>query len=164
MQDHNVRGRGRADESQTHRDEHVFSQNTLFSRRTSVYTAVLRRSKNRTEVVAKFSYQRSSRWKEQVFVNQACEAGVEHVPRVEMSADLFKMTDGIRKAFLDSSGNAIPYDCRTLRAIVYPRYRPLKELLTDHCLFIPVMVDQMIDCACYSFEEDITLTSSSMQV
>ena len=129
--------------------EHIISQYTLFGRRTSVYGAELHRSGKVRKVVVKLSYQPSERPKEQAFVVRACRAKVPHVPRIEMSADLFKMSDGIRDAFLDSTGEVVPYECRTLRAIMYPRYRPLKDLFTDHCLFIPVMADQMIVCARY---------------
>ena len=98
--------------------------------------------------MVKFSYQIAGWEREQDLVKRAQESGVPHLPAIEMSNDLWTMTDGIRKHLHDDppAGKRPEYDIRCLRTIMYHEYKPLKSLFGDHCLLIPVMVDQMIDC------------------
>ena len=128
--------------------EHVFSQCSLVGRRTFLYAVNVKKgpSCEAHEAVVKFAYQTVVRAREQDLVGKARAAGVKHLPKIEMSADLCNLSDFIRKDFVDANSIGLAYEHRTLRAIVYHRYRPLKEVFPEHCLLIPVMVDQMIDC------------------
>ncbi|THG97230.1 hypothetical protein EW026_g4733 [Hermanssonia centrifuga] len=97
----------------------------------------------RKPLIAKFSYQVTTRMPEQEFVEIAREAGAGHLPEVHMWEDLWKMSDGVRAAFHEKSDE---YEDRVLRALVYTQYFPLKELFSKSCDLIPEMVDQMLDC------------------
>ena len=75
-----------------------------------------------------------------------------------MSADVWKLSDGVRNVFYELSGHRAEYEDKILRAIVYTRYASIKDLFAERCELIPVMVDQLIDCehifaiwASYSF-------------
>ncbi|THG95757.1 hypothetical protein EW026_g5953 [Hermanssonia centrifuga] len=82
---------------------------------------------------------------EQELVKKAHLARVEHLPEIHLWADLWQMSDGVRKLFYEDDKELLFQD-RTLRAIVYTRYSPLSELFSKSCEFIPLMVDQMLDC------------------
>ena len=129
-------------------DEPIFTQYTLTGRRTFVYHVYSDppidsvTSKN----VLKLSYQVSSRKSEETLVAHAKRMNVPHLPQIHMSADLWKMSDGIRDIFVDDRGKRLKYENRTLRAILYRPYRPIEPLLRENMELIPVMVSQMLDC------------------
>ncbi|PSR72849.1 hypothetical protein PHLCEN_2v11286 [Hermanssonia centrifuga] len=121
----------------------IFSQYSLVGRRTFLYAIKTKSKTLRKPLIAKFSYQVTTRMPEQDFVEIAREAGVGHLPEVHMWEDLWKMSDGVRAAFHEKSDE---YEDRVLRALVYTQYFPLKELFSKSCDLISEMVDQMLDC------------------
>ncbi len=121
----------------------IFSQYSLVGRRTFLYAIKTKSKTLRKPLIAKFSYQVTTRMPEQEFVEIAREAGAGHLPEVHMWEDLWKMSDGVRAAFHEKSDE---YEDRVLRALVYTQYFPLKELFSKSCDLIPEMVDQMLDC------------------
>ncbi|THG97224.1 hypothetical protein EW026_g4743 [Hermanssonia centrifuga] len=125
-------------------EDPIFTQYVLVGRRTFIYG--IRTSPGENEkCIIKFSYQVPGREAEQELVKKACSAGVEHLPEIHFWADLWQISDGVRKLFYEGDG-ALPFQDRTLRAIAYTRYTPLSELFSKSCEYIPLMVDQMLDC------------------
>ena len=124
----------------------LFTAYTLVGRRTFLYTAEASPPVARRPIAVKFSYQATTRAKEQDLVERARNAGVGHLPTIHVTADLWKLSEGIRSRFFDGGGDASDYEDRTLRAIVYTRYASIKTLFAQRCELIPVMVDQMLDC------------------
>ena len=74
----------------------------------------------------------------------AWEAGVGHLPEVHLAGALWDMSDGARGVFHDTE--SAESQCRTLKAIVLTRYRPVDELLSEHPEYIPEMASQLLDC------------------
>ena len=126
-------------------DQSIYAQYVLVGRRTFLYS-VAKTSQTAQDLIMKFSYQVITRAKEEDIVAEAKRKKIAHIPDVHMSADLWRMSDGVRSAFYDAEGMKIGFEDRSLRVISYPRYRPLKDLFVDRCDLIPVMVDQMLDC------------------
>ena len=127
--------------------DHIFTQYCLVGRRTFIYVAHIENGTDReADAVIKLSYQPVSREREQDLVAAASGHAVKHLPEVHMAGDLWEMKGSARDAFFRASECPVPNEDRVLRAIVYHRYRPVRELFVVQCLLIPVMVDQMIDC------------------
>ncbi|KAJ3558382.1 hypothetical protein NM688_g960 [Phlebia brevispora] len=124
--------------------ESVFSQYVLAGRRTFVYTVKTEPPISKNEHIIKVSYQVNTRRKEYELLKKAREARVGHLPTAHASADLWKMSDGVRAVFLDKG--KVTYDDRTLRAIVYDRYMPLESLIPTSPESIPLMAYQLLDC------------------
>ncbi|EKM48974.1 uncharacterized protein PHACADRAFT_202165 [Phanerochaete carnosa HHB-10118-sp] len=134
-------------------DKPLFCQYALVGRHTTVYTATtsvaVGRKKGRA-VIVKLSQQAKGRKPEQDFLNAALEAGVDHLPELHSSIDLWSLSDGIRSVFLkrDPGHNEI-FEDRILRAIVYTQYIPVQQFLaesSDAPEYIRLMVDQMMEC------------------
>ncbi|THG97260.1 hypothetical protein EW026_g4697 [Hermanssonia centrifuga] len=133
----------------------LFTQYNLVGRRTFLYDIETNTVISKDPLVVKLSYQVVSRKAEHAVLAIAKEAEVEHLPEVHMWGDLWAMSDGIRQIFYDVSSEmsedkegpeVATYEDRTLRALVYTKYRPLKELFSKSCDLVLVMVDQMLDC------------------
>ncbi len=133
----------------------LFTQYNLVGRRTFLYDIETNTVISKDPLVVKLSYQVVTRKAEHVVLAIAKKAKVEHLPEVHMWGDLWTMSDGIRQIFYDVSSEmsedkegpgVATYEDRTLRALVYTRYRPLKELFSKSCDLVLVMVDQMLDC------------------
>lgn len=127
----------------------LFSQYVLMGRRTFLYGGSSSPSISQTgtnRLAIKFSYQALTRRPEQDIVSLARKAGVKHIPKVHMWADLWKLSDGMRDAFYRRTDGVATYEDRQLRAIVYTEYQSVKPLFANKPDLIPVMVDQMIDC------------------
>lgn len=122
----------------------VFTQYSLSGRRTFVYNIDPNRAISDEEMIVKLSYQVSTRKPEQDLVMIARKAGVEHLPRIHLSGDLFKMSDGVRRIFLERGG--IDYEDRMLRMIVYSKYLPLSSLVPEHPECLREMTVQIINC------------------
>ncbi|PSR75732.1 hypothetical protein PHLCEN_2v8916 [Hermanssonia centrifuga] len=110
----------------------VFTQYGLVGRRTFLYRIKTNTVVAQTPLVIKFSYQVVSRKREQDMVEVARKAGVEHIPKVHMWRDLWKLSEGARAIFHG--------------ALVYTRYIPLKALFKTAWHLIPHMADQILDC------------------
>ena len=130
-------------------DQSIYAQYVMVGRRTFLYS-VAKNSRTAQDLIMKFSYQVTTRAKEEDIVAAAKRKKIAHLPDVCMSADLWHMSDGVRSAFCDAEGMKIEFEDRSLRAVSYPKYRPLKDLFVDRCDLIPVMVDQMLDCEYHS--------------
>ncbi len=124
-------------------EDPIFSQYSLVGRRTFLYAIKTKSKTLKKPLIAKFSYQVTTRRPEQDFVKIAREAGAGHLPEVHMWEDLWKMSDSVRAAFHEKSDE---YEDRVLRALVYTQYFPLKELFSNSGDLIPDMVNQMLDC------------------
>lgn len=127
-------------------DKPVFTQYSLMGRRTFLYTIKTKPGDTSQSLIAKFSYQVCTRKAEQDLVAVARRAGVNHLPRIHMWAELWKLSDGVRQNFHRQSKGAVDFEDRTLRVIVYTQYASIKELFSQSIELIPVMVTQMIDC------------------
>ncbi len=124
----------------------VFTQYSLIGRRTFLYVIKTNSRKVKKPMVAKFSYQVTSRKREQDILEVAREAGVEHLPEVHMWEDFWTMSEGVRAIFFDRRDPDRDYEDRVFRGIVYSQYFPLKDLFSKSCELIPTMVYQMLDC------------------
>ncbi|KAJ3559909.1 hypothetical protein NM688_g48 [Phlebia brevispora] len=127
-------------------DQSVFCQYILVGKRTFLYTIETDPPLCKKKLIMKLSYQVTTRKEEYKLVDAAKKVKVRHLPEIHLWADLWKLSDGARDAFLRESGQQAIYEDRVLRAIVYTRYSPIRPLFLDNCLLIPVMVDQMFDC------------------
>ena len=127
-------------------DRSVFTAYGLVGRRTFLYKMHKNLALCGEETVGKFSYQVVSRRKEEELVALARSKGVSHMPLIYLSADLWKLSDGIRELFFDYEGKRVEYEDRCLRLIVYRAYYPIQELFKKRTDLIPVMADQMLDC------------------
>ncbi|THG96259.1 hypothetical protein EW026_g5535 [Hermanssonia centrifuga] len=124
----------------------VFTQYSLVGRRTFLYVIKTNSPKLKNPMVAKFSYQVTSRKREQDIIEVASNAGVGHLPEVHMWADYWKMSEGVRAIFHARSGVDEDFEDRVFRCIVYTQYFPLRDLFSKSCELIPTMVYQMLDC------------------
>ncbi|THG98252.1 hypothetical protein EW026_g3909 [Hermanssonia centrifuga] len=124
----------------------VFTQYSLVGRRTFLYVIKTNSRKLKKPMVAKFSYQVTSRMREQDIIKVARDAGVGHLPEVHMWADYWKMSEGVRAIFHARSGVDKDFEDRVFRCIVYTQYFPLRDLFSKSCELIPTMVYQMLDC------------------
>ncbi|KAF7798384.1 hypothetical protein EIP86_009605 [Pleurotus ostreatoroseus] len=124
----------------------MFAQYALMGRRTFLYTIKTNSKISSKPLIAKFSYQACTRKAEQDLVAVARRAGVKHLPRIHMWAELWKLSDGVRQIFYENSNGEAAYEDRTLRAIVYTQYTSIKELFSHSPKLIPLMVLQLIDC------------------
>ncbi|PSS34143.1 hypothetical protein PHLCEN_2v1811 [Hermanssonia centrifuga] len=124
----------------------VFTQYSLVGRRTFLYVIKTNSRKLKKPMVAKFSYQVTSRMREQDIIKVARDAGVGHLPEVHMWADHWKMSEGVRAIFHARSGVDKDFEDRVFRCIVYTQYFPLRDLFSKSCELIPTMVYQMLDC------------------
>ncbi|PSR82013.1 hypothetical protein PHLCEN_2v6188 [Hermanssonia centrifuga] len=124
----------------------VFTQYSLVGRRTFLYVIKTNSPKLKNPMVAKFSYQVTSRKREQDVIEVARDAGVGHLPEVHMWADYWKMSEGVRAIFHARSGVDPEFEDRVFRCIVYTQYFPLRDLFSKSCELIPTMVYQMLDC------------------
>ncbi|KAF7798369.1 hypothetical protein EIP86_009590 [Pleurotus ostreatoroseus] len=122
----------------------LFTQYALMGRRTFLYSIKTRPIAASKPLIAKFSWQVCTRKAEQDLVAAARKAGVKHLPRIHMWAEVWKLSEGIRRTFYEKGKAA--FEDRTLRAIVYTQYSSIKELFSYSPKLIPVMVVQMIDC------------------
>lgn len=126
-------------------DEPVFTQYGLVGRRTFLYTMDTDQAGSE-KMIMKFSYQESSRPKEHSLISIARKVRVRHLPKVHMWADLWDLSDGVRSLFHEGAGRKRGFENRTLRAIAYTRYSPIRPLFAESCELIPVMVYQMMNC------------------
>ncbi|PSS17152.1 hypothetical protein PHLCEN_2v3210, partial [Hermanssonia centrifuga] len=122
----------------------IFTQYGIVGRRTFLYRIKTDTVVAQTPLVVKFAYQVVSRKREQDLVEVARKAGVDHIPKVHMWSDLWKLSEGARAIFHNGETNA--YEDRMLRALVYTRYIPLKALFKTAWHLIPHMADQILDC------------------
>ncbi len=106
-----------------------------------------------TPLVVKMSYQIVGRMSEHKVLAIAHKAKVGHLPKAHMTRDLWKMSDGVRQIFYEKSkelseneNEIATYEDRVLRALVYTKYLPIKNLFSKSVKSIPLMVDQMLDC------------------
>lgn len=129
-------------------DQSIFAAYGMLGRRTFLYSINTDPIVSDKELIMKMSYQASTRRQEYQLVRTARKAKVGHLPKVHMWGDLWKLSDGVRSAFYTKSDGRAEYEDRTLRAIVYTRYTPSRDVLADDCRLIPLMVDQMLDCKC----------------
>lgn len=127
-------------------DKLLFSQYVLVGRRTFLYSAKSNVAICKSGIAVKFSYQALTRTPEQQLLSVAAQAGVKHLPKAHMSADLLKLSNGVRRVFYERTEGEANYEDRVLRAIVYTQYSPIKPLFAKDIKLLPVMVDQMIDC------------------
>ena len=112
-------------------------------------------------VIVKFSYQLTTLKPENRLVQLARNRGVEHIPEIYASQDLWLLEDRARiadeklRAEIEqyvaecggpSAGCKKAYEDRVFRAIAYTAYRSIRDLFAEKWELIPVMVDQMIDC------------------
>ncbi len=124
----------------------IFTRYSLVGRRTFLYAIKTNSRKLRKPMVAKFSYQATTRKREQDFIEVAREAGVGHLPEIHMWGDFWNMSEGVRAIFFKRCGPDHEYEDRVFRGIVYSQYFPLKDLFSKSCELIPTMVYQMLDC------------------
>jgi hypothetical protein len=123
---------------------HLYTQYALIGRRTVVYEGTTPASAHK-KVVIKMSQQYCNRKSEVVFIEAAREKGIDHVPAILSSKDLWRMSDEgtIRAAF-----GKHDYEDRVLRCIIMPSYTPLVEQLAQDPDSLKVMVIQLIKCMC----------------
>ncbi|KAJ3549206.1 hypothetical protein NM688_g5202 [Phlebia brevispora] len=124
----------------------VFTQYILAGRRTFVYTVRTRPQLSKGNLIAKLSYQVTTRWEEHQLIDKAAAAGVSHLPTAHAWGDLWKMSDGVRGIFYTKEKTE--FEDRTLRVIIYDKYLPLETLFSSSPESIPLMAYQMIDCEC----------------
>lgn len=98
------------------------------------------------EIVVKLSYPLLAGEREADLVQIAPPKKISNMPEILRCLDFWSLSDGAREAFLQNSEGQAIYEDRTLRAIIYPPYRSIRELFADRIDLVPVMVDQMIDC------------------
>ncbi len=122
----------------------IFTQYSLVGRRTVLYAIKTNSRKHKKPMVAKFSYQVTTRDREQDFVEVARKKKVGHLPEIFMWKDFWKMSEGVRAIFHDAKDKG--YEDRVFRGIVYAQYFPLRQLFSKSCELVPLMVDQMLDC------------------
>ncbi|THG98171.1 hypothetical protein EW026_g3983 [Hermanssonia centrifuga] len=123
----------------------IFTQYNLVGRRTFLYEIKTDSETLTKTMVAKFSYQVTTRQPEQKLLRRASKAGVEHLPEVHMWKDFWKLSEGTRAIFHEHDKDH-EYEDRVFRGLVYTQYFPLKQLFSESCELIPTMVDQMLDC------------------
>ncbi len=128
----------------------LFTQYNLVGRRTFLYDIETNTVISKTPLVVKISYQVVTRKAEHIVLKLAKKAKVGHLPEVHMWGDLWKMSEGIRQTFYDLSSKTATFEDRVLRALVYTKYLPIKELFSKSPDLIFVMADQILDCK-YSF-------------
>ncbi|KAJ3554595.1 hypothetical protein NM688_g3026 [Phlebia brevispora] len=126
-------------------EEPIFTQYGLLGRRTFLYAVETDRVVSTKKMIVKFSYQVSTRKPEHTLVEIARKAKVRHIPEVHMWADLWNMSDGVRRIFFQGTDDP-PYEDRIFRAIMYTRYSSIKPLFSERIEIIPVMVYQMTNC------------------
>lgn len=132
-------------------EDPIFTQYLLVGRRTFLYSLDPDPEISENKLVIKFSYQVSTRKAEHKFVEMAKKVKVRHLPDVHMWADIWRMSEGARSVFFAKTDGSSPYEDRTLRAIVYSEYASIKPLFADKPESVPIMVYQMITCACLKF-------------
>ncbi|KAI0339741.1 hypothetical protein BDW22DRAFT_583802 [Trametopsis cervina] len=120
--------------------DHIFSQYSLVGRRTTVYEGTSPAEEG--IFVVKISQQYVGRTSEVDLVKRAKKYGVTNLVNIRKSKDLWKLSDGIRKAFDLPTGD----DDRVMRCIVMDNYARLSEQLARDPDSIQIMVPQMIDC------------------
>ncbi|PSR74565.1 hypothetical protein PHLCEN_2v9742 [Hermanssonia centrifuga] len=123
----------------------IFTQYNLVGRRTFLYEIKTDSETLTKPMVAKFSYQVTTRKAEQKLLRRAMKAGVKHLPEVHMWKDFWKLSEGARAIFHEHDKDD-QYEDRVFRGLVYTQYFPLKELFSKSCELIPRMIDQMLDC------------------
>ncbi|PSR77258.1 hypothetical protein PHLCEN_2v7993 [Hermanssonia centrifuga] len=131
----------------------IFSQYSLVGLRTFLYDIETSSGVADTPLVVKMSYQVVGRMPEDKVLAIAHKAKVGHLPKAYMTRDLWKMSDGVRQIFYERSkelseneNEIATYEDRVLRALGYTKYLPSKNLFSKSVKFIPLMVDQMLDC------------------
>ena len=155
-----VVGKGGASKYKATLRKPLNAQYTITGRRSFVYTARINpvpAGRDDDCSIVKFSYQVSTRSRENDLLGKARDAGVEHLPEVLGWDDLWTLKDSAeevhrrRKAYMKRLGlelsDAAPIgEDRILRAIVYAEYFPIRELFAGNPELMPIMVNQMIDC------------------
>ncbi|KAH9896016.1 hypothetical protein C8Q73DRAFT_462273 [Cubamyces lactineus] len=133
--------------------ECVYSQYALVGRRTVVYAAQANppfAGQGPAErIVAKLSYQVTSRTAEDELIAAARVKGVPHIPTVYGRHDLFdieSLQDGIRARVVKHCGAFYNYENRVARIIVVKMYTPLKQRLHKHPRDLIRMVDEISEC------------------
>ncbi|THG94519.1 hypothetical protein EW026_g6975 [Hermanssonia centrifuga] len=144
--------------------EPCFTQYNLVGRRTFLYDIKTDTVISKKPLVVKLSYQVVTRKREDQLLTRAKKAKVGHLPEFHLWGDLWNMSDGIRQIFYDTSSRlskdekgVATYEDRTLRALVYTKYLPLKALFSKSCELLPVMVDQILDCAYFYLVSGYTM-------
>jgi Fungal protein kinase len=118
-------------------------QRVLVGRSTVVYSVKIHKAGGPDQYgVVKMSYQVTTRTPEWVFIEQAREKGVEHLPEVLFYQDYAKSSDGVWRTLI--SGNNPQYEDRVLRVVVFPHYTPISSVICrDNFTDI---LSQLIDC------------------
>ncbi|PSR74597.1 hypothetical protein PHLCEN_2v9774 [Hermanssonia centrifuga] len=124
----------------------IFMPYSLVGRRTFLYKITTNSRTSKKPMVAKFSYQVTSRMREQDILEIADDAGVRHLPKVHMWEDFWKMSKSVRAIFHEHVGTDDGYEDRVFRGLVYTEYLPLKQLFSEPCDLLPTMINQMLDC------------------
>ena len=154
-------------------DQSVSAQYSLTGRRSFIYTADVKQrspAATSTRVIVKFSYQVTTRSAEYDILEQARKRGVQHVADIHAWRELWTLTDStrssafrqekrdnnarkrdlIKKLAEATDMHGFPeYEDRIFRAVVYTEYGSIWTLFGKHFELVPIMVDQMIDCASY---------------
>lgn len=136
----------------------VATSYTITGRRPFVYTARTVPSPATCKdgrVIVKLSYQLTIKRPEHELIERARLHGVGHLPAVHASVDLWTLPDNAYEiSERGVVGNAEragederSCEDRVLRAIAYTEYGCITRLFPEHPELIPIMVDQMIDCA-----------------
>ncbi|KAI0324057.1 hypothetical protein GY45DRAFT_469330 [Cubamyces sp. BRFM 1775] len=151
---------GSAADGMQHRvtfEECVYSQYALVGRRTVVYAAradpPFAGQGPAERIVAKLSYQVTSRRAEDELIAAAQEKGVPHIPTVYGRHDLFDietLQDGVRARVVKHCGAFYNYENRVARIIVVKMYTPLRQRLHKHPGDLIRMVDEISECKPHS--------------
>ncbi|KAH9896006.1 hypothetical protein C8Q73DRAFT_780874 [Cubamyces lactineus] len=125
----------------------------LVGRRTLVYDAQanppFKSQKPGECIVAKFSYQVTTRVAEHELIARAHEKNVPYIPTVYGHCDLFdieSLQDSIRARIVKHCGAFYNYENRVARIIVIKMYTPLLQRLREEPLDLVRMVDHISEC------------------
>ena len=124
-------------------DDHIYTQYTLFGRRTTVYKARSSRHKG-LNFVGKLSYQVATRRSEVTLVEKAKSAGVEHLPEFVGYKDLWKMSEGMRDLFEKEC--KVDYEDRVLRFILGRLYQPVQVAIFERPETLNDLACQLVTC------------------
>ena len=126
----------------------LYAQYVSSGRRTFAYTIKALPQLSDKSLMVKFSYQVVTRKPEYDLIKIARKAGVGHLPDVHAWADIWRMSEGLRRVLLETMTKEERgrQEDRMLRMIVYTEYESIKSLFSRRCDLIPVMVEQMATC------------------
>ena len=113
--------------------------------RSSKYAILPRTDISGDDLMVKISYELDSRPKEGDLIAMGREAGIDYLPTIASTYDIWRTSDGLRHAFETLA--EVKYERRILRATIYRRYLPLYSLLlTRSPGIVASLVDQILDC------------------